>query len=55
LPVTPPPVTTPPLPGGGGTTGGSTCVAGICVGAGKTSRAGAYDMNLAALMLGGLA
>jgi phospholipid/cholesterol/gamma-HCH transport system substrate-binding protein len=57
-PVTPPSVPVDPsLPGGtGGPTGGggSTCVAGICVGAAKTMRAGAYDTNLAALMLGGL-
>jgi phospholipid/cholesterol/gamma-HCH transport system substrate-binding protein len=56
-PVTPPslPVTPPSLPGAGGTSGGgSTCVAGICVGAGRSVRGGAYDTNLAALMLGGL-
>jgi phospholipid/cholesterol/gamma-HCH transport system substrate-binding protein len=43
-----------PPPGGGGTSGGNgTCVAGICLGA---PRAGtAYDMNLAALMMGGYA
>lgn len=40
------------VPGGGG--GGGTCLpgTGVCVGAG--SRAGAYDLNLAGLMLGGL-
>jgi phospholipid/cholesterol/gamma-HCH transport system substrate-binding protein len=58
LPVTPPPVsvpvTPPSLPGGGGGSGGGTCVGSICIGAAKTARAGAFDTNLAALMLGGL-
>jgi phospholipid/cholesterol/gamma-HCH transport system substrate-binding protein len=58
--VTPPPLPVPtpsvPLPGtgGGSSGGGNPCVAGICLGAGKAPRAGAYDTNLAALMLGGL-
>lgn len=44
------PTTLPPPPGGG--SGGGTCVGGICLGSG--ARAGAYDLNLAGLMLGGL-
>ncbi|HEU4912806.1 MAG TPA: MCE family protein [Actinomycetes bacterium] len=53
-PVTPPPVTVPPLPGGG-TSGGGTCVGGICIGSPKArTSAGAYDTNLAGLLLGGI-
>ena len=54
VPTVPVPVPTPTvtLPGGGGTGGGGTCVGAICLGSGP--RAGAYDTNLAALMLGGL-
>lgn len=55
LPVTPPSLpVTPPSGGTGGSTGGGTCVAGICIGAPARASAGAYDTNLAALMLGGL-
>ncbi|MGH8895278.1 MAG: MCE family protein, partial [Actinomycetes bacterium] len=58
LPVTPPSLpVTPPSGGTGGGTGGGTCVAGICIGAparASAGAAGAYDTNLAALMLGGL-
>lgn len=39
------------LPGGSSS---RTCVTGICIGAGPRVGGGAYDMNLAALMLGGL-
>lgn len=56
----PNPSVTVPLPGqstgtgGGGGGGGGVCVGGICIGA-PAAHAGAYDTNLAALMLGGIA
>jgi phospholipid/cholesterol/gamma-HCH transport system substrate-binding protein len=55
-----PSLTIPPLPsapgtGGGSTGGGRTCVGGICIGAPAGSTAGAYNTNLARLMMGGLA
>ncbi len=45
------PTVTPP--GGGG--GGPICVGGVCVGAAQRSTAGAFDTNLARLMMGGFA
>ena len=51
-----PTVTSLPLPTGSGTGSGGVCVGGICVGApaASTSDAGAVDMDLARLMVGGL-
>ena len=58
LPVPLPTGSSLPVPTGTGTGGssGGTCVAGICIGApARTSTtSGAFDTNLAALMLGGL-
>jgi len=45
------PTELPSLPGTGGS-GGGTCAGSLCLGSG--GRAGAYDLNLAGLMLGGL-
>jgi hypothetical protein len=55
-PVPVPTPTLPPLPpppgGGGGGGGGSICLPGtVCIG--SPARGTAYDMNLAALMMGG--
>ena len=51
LPSTPLPTSLP----GGGTSGGGTCVGGICIGSPKArTSAGAYDTNLAGLLLGGI-
>lgn len=52
LPSSPLPSPSVSVPGGGAGSSSGTCVGGICLGA---PRFGAYDMNLAALMMGGYA
>ena len=52
LPTPLPDVTSVPVVPGGGGSGGGTCIDSLCIGAGP--RTGAYDLNLAALMMGGL-
>lgn len=54
VPGVPLPSTSVPLPTSSGATSGGTCVGDICIGAPKATTSGAYDTNLAALMLGGL-
>lgn len=57
VPSVPVPVPTPtvPVPTPTGGSGGGTCVGGICIGAPAASSSGAYDTDLARLLMGGLA